>query len=455
MSKKKAYGSIDVEQLDVLKLIPLLTVGCIVAIDVAKTKFMAAIATAAGEVLKLVRFEHPTQTGAFLRLLVTLRDAGLAPKVVMEPTGTYGDAIRYQCHQRQLDVHMMPPKYTRDFAEVMDGTPGMHDAKSSVVLAKLQAIKPARVWQPESDARRNLRALVDERVPIRRVLSMYRGHLEAVTSRHWPELQTHIDLSHTRSWMSLLMEFPGPRLLAAEREQAGERLRKASRGHFGAQRIRDVLDSAESTLGVPMTPGEQTRLGAIVEQIHAQTQRLDAVDARIAEAVAADVVMARIAVVVGPVCAATLMSHVGSPTGFANAKALEKAMGLNLVEDSSGESSSPMRISKRGSGEVRHLMYLAALRLLKENTVVGAWYRGRAAYAGKVKLKAVVAVMRKLARALYHVARGETFDAKKLFDVRRLDLTDNASGTTVASKNSHTAQPRKLRSEGGEVQQTV
>ena len=35
-------------------------------------------------------------------------------------------------------------------------------------------------------------------------------------------------------------------------------------------------------------------------------------------------------------------------------------------------------------------------------------------------MKAVVALMRKLARAMVHVARGEPFVATKLFDVRRL-----------------------------------
>ena len=35
-------------------------------------------------------------------------------------------------------------------------------------------------------------------------------------------------------------------------------------------------------------------------------------------------------------------------------------------------------------------------------------------------MKAVVAVMRNLVRALWHVARGATFDSTRLFDARRL-----------------------------------
>ena len=166
MKRKHIYSAVDVERLDVAVILQTLAVGCIVAIDVAKTKFVAALATATGEVLKLVKFDHPRQTVAFLGLLKALRGAELEPKVVMEPTGTYGDALRYQCHRLGVPVHMMPPKHTHDFAEVFDGVPSMHDAKAAAVLAKLQAVKPAPVWQPETEAQRDLRAWVDQRHPI-------------------------------------------------------------------------------------------------------------------------------------------------------------------------------------------------------------------------------------------------------------------------------------------------
>lgn len=166
MKGKRSYSAVDVEKFDAAVLLPQLTMGCIVAIDVAKTRFVAAVATAAGEVVKLIKFEHPRQTGSFLQMLRVLGEGGQKPSVVMAPTGTYGDALRHQCHQQGLSVHMMPPKHTHDFAEVLDGVPSMHDAKAAVVLAKLQAIKPARAWLPESEERRDLRAWVDQRRPI-------------------------------------------------------------------------------------------------------------------------------------------------------------------------------------------------------------------------------------------------------------------------------------------------
>ena len=130
---------------------------------------------------------HFSQTDVFLRLLDALKQTERKLVVVMEPTGTYGDAIRYQCHALGLSVHMMPPKYSHDFAEVLDGVPSMHDPKAATVLARLQAIKPGRAWEPESVARRDLRAWVDQRSPIARTLALHHGHLEAMLARHWPD----------------------------------------------------------------------------------------------------------------------------------------------------------------------------------------------------------------------------------------------------------------------------
>jgi transposase len=448
MKTKGTYKSIDVERLDVLALVKLMTVGCIVAIDVAKTKFVAALANAAGEVMQLVRFEHPRQTLVFLRLLEALREAKLEPRVVMEPTGTYGDALRAQCHQRGIPVHMMSPKHTHDFAEIVDGVPSMHDPKAAVALARLATFKVANPWKPPSEERRNARALLDQRWPLSKTLALYHGHLESMLARHWPEFDSRIDVHQQRSWMKLLSEFPGPQPVAARREHAAETLRTASRGRFTDEHIDSLVDSAGSTLGVPMLDAERGKLRFIVEQIEQQRSGLDVVDKQLAELVDKHDTMKRLACVVGPVCAAAIVSEVGSPLDFDSAAKLEKAIGLNLKEKSSGEKKGRLSITKRGSAHVRQLLYFAALRLLHE-PIVGSWYRARRSFThgSGGKLKAVVAVMRKLARALWHVARGATFDPTKLFDVRRLAL---ASPTATSADRS--APSRRAPRQGGVAQ---
>lgn len=449
MKRKHSYSAVDVERLDVVVIVQALAVGCIVAIDVAKTKFVAALATATGEVLKLVKFDHPRQTVAFLGLLKALRGGELEPRVVMEPTGTYGDALRYHCYRLGVPVHMMPPKHTHDFAEVFDGVPSMHDAKAAAVLAKLHAIKPAPVWQPESEAQRDLRAWVDQRHPLARALALYHGHLEAMLARHWPEFGMVMDVHQGRSWFALLKAFPGPRAVNAAREEAAKILHNASRAQLSHERIEAILDAAKHTMGMPMTKGEEQKLRAITAQIEDHSRRQDSVDTEIEALVRQDEALSRLATVVGPACAAAIGTLVGSPLDFPSASAFEKAMGLNLKERSSGTRMGQLSITKRGSGQTRQLLYMAVLRLLNSEPVVIAWYRGRRAYKAGSPLKAAVAVMRKVARALWHVARGGTFDATKLFDVRRLDLASVTLRPRFKFKNAPQARVHRAPSEGG------
>ena len=80
---------------------------------------------------------------------------------------------------------------------------------------------------------------------------------------------------------------------------------------------------------------------------------------------------------------------------------------------------------------VRQYLYLLALRVIGKDAIVRAWYERRRGFAADTKVVAVVAVMRKLVRALWHVARGNAFDATKLFDVRRLSVAMKVSATTT------------------------
>jgi transposase len=430
MKAKRTYGTVDVEKLDVAGLLALVTVGCIIAIDVAKTKFVAAIATAAGDLVRLLRFEHPRQTQAFLSVVKAMGEAGLKPRAVMESTGTYGDAIRYQLHRLNVPVHMMSPKHTHDFAEVIDGVPSMHDPKAAVTLARLQAIKPAKVWEPEPDTKREIRALLDLRVPIARVESLYGGLLESTLARHWPELGGLVNVRERKAPKVLLRELPSPALVAAAPEQAATILRKASYGGVARETIDAIVASARTTCGVPMTAREQVKLGEIADCLLRGARELDWYDAQIAELVDADAETKRVAQVVGPACAAAILGYASSPAAFANPRAFEKALGLNLKERSSGEKKGRLSITKRGPGVVRQLLYLAALRFIENDVTIGAWYRSRRAYQRDHKLAAVVAVMRKLARALWHVARGADFDVTRLLDTRRLERATTKTTST-------------------------
>jgi transposase len=107
---------------------------------------------------------------------------------------------------------------------------------------------------------------------------------------------------------------------------------------------------------------------------------------------------------------------------YANAGSVVKTLGLNLTERSSGMHKGKLRITKRGSSLARMYLYLAVLRLIQKDQIIKAWYQKKLCRDGTVKKKALIAIMRKLAGALWYVGQGEGFDAAKLFDVNRLSV---------------------------------
>lgn len=124
--------------------------------------------------------------------------------------------------------------------------------------------------------------------------------------------------------------------------------------------------------------------------------------------------------VTGMVTAAVLVKGGGDPTEYASPTQWVKGLGLNLKEKSSGKHKGKLKITKRGSGQARRWLYFGVLRLIQKDGVIKAWYGRKIARDGGLKMKALTAIMRKVAAGLWHVAQGKEFDTKKLFDVKRL-----------------------------------
>jgi transposase len=108
-------------------------------------------------------------------------------------------------------------------------------------------------------------------------------------------------------------------------------------------------------------------------------------------------------------------------------------MGLNLVERSSGTYQGGLRISKRGSARTRQWLYFAVLRLVQK-CGVRPWYEAKKAQDEGDARRILVAVMRKLAVALYCVGvRNEEFEPRRLFG-RIGRRSGKRAARTVSSK---------------------
>ena len=428
MKKRIRYQTVSVQAIESERMRSALGGAgqtCIVALDIAKQAMVAGFANAQGRCEKLVRFSHPTETLVFLGRLEMLRELGLKIEVAMEPTGVYGDALRYQLLKRGFEVYRVDPTRSHAMASVLDGVPSLHDAKSCTLIAHLHAHQLSTAWRDKSVHERELRALLREYELYSDPFERNRGLLEGYLGTHFPELFEHVDSKST--WhLRLLLEFGSPARIAAARPKATALLRRVSRGALTPEKIDAIINAAQRSLGESMSEGEVRGVQALVRCMLEQRERMKEVRKRIRAYVNELPELAPMVETFGPVTTAALVADLGDPANYGSSAAFEKALGLNLKEKSSGNLVGQVHITKRGPSRSRRYLYLAALRLVKSDPVVRAWYQARSSYKANHKLKAVVAVMRKLARALVHLARGHRFDARKLFDCRRLQLPDIA-----------------------------
>jgi len=378
------------------------------AVDVAKDGQYAELSCQGPDGAVLMHWDLLEGTAA---LIAELKGFGSPVAVVMESSGTYGDALRHRCRLAGFEVFRASAKRVHDAREVYDGVPSLHDAKAACLIAKLHRDGLTKPWH-EPDAReRELGAL-------RREYEMHRGQyercqnrLEAYLSRHWPEA-LRILSPDSVTLEQVLKKYGSPAEVAARGEEAAADMRRIG-GHFLAEgTIREAVASAGATLGEPCVEAERRYLMALAGEMEHSRLHMRQAGRAMEALVGADGELSGMAKAVGLLTTAILLSLHLDPRHFASARAFQKALGLNLREQSSGKHKGRLMLTKRGSALARKYLYYAALRLIKNDPVVARWYAGR--LDPKAKLKAVAAVMRKLAMALWHVARGQAFDAGRL-----------------------------------------
>ncbi|MGH7262071.1 MAG: IS110 family transposase, partial [Nitrospiraceae bacterium] len=381
------------------------------AVDVAKVEQYAVLMDSEREVMVTVKWAHPAETPALLERLRGLPCKSL--RAVMESTGVYGDTLRRQLREAGIEVHQMSAKRVHDACEVYDGVPSMHDAKAAQVIGRLYFEGASRVWIEPTEQQRSHDAMGRLYRLYQKQHQQQQNRLEAALTRHWPELIGYLELDSV-TLEDLILSFGSPAELSARAEEGRERMRGASRGKLAAQKIEAVIESARQSIGVPCVAAEREYLMALGAELRHSREEKERVGLRLSALTQADPELHALGVTLGRVTTGLLIAEGLDPRAYANSGSYCKAFGLNLKERSSGQHKGQIKITKRGSGPARRDLYLATLRLINHNEIVNRWYEKKGqAQGGRHKLKIVVALMRKLSRALWYVARGQAFDARK------------------------------------------
>jgi len=395
----------------------------IIAADVAKKTFYAALTTPEESVDQIVHWDHPWETRKFVRLM-NQSGAG-SIQLVMEPTSTYQDPLRYIAYEEGWEVWKISPNRVHNAAEVYDGVPSQHDPKACHLIAWLHKQNLSERWWPEELGTRRLKILTSWLAELEKRFQRLEGQLEAKMAKYWPEISSGWNVT-SATMLELLAKYGGPDEIVKDPKKSAREMKRTG-GHFlKPSRINQVIKWAKQTVGVPMLKEEREMLSQLAEDANRIRCRQNEIKSRIRHLIHKkpeyeDVL--RLAEEVGFSTAAVLRVKIGDFREYNSADELVKALGLNLKEKSSGAYKGRLKITKRGSSAARRYLYLATLRKIISCPIFEAWHKKKVKReGGKKKGKSIIALMRKYAGGLWYVPRGNKFDSRKLFDLTKLDI---------------------------------
>jgi len=206
-----------------------------------KRTFSGVLMQADLTVSATVKWKHPEQTRELAAHLIEDLHADRV-EVAMEPSGTYGDALYGYLSGLGVAIYRVSPKRVHDAAEVYDGVPSLHDAKSAYIIARLHLDGGSSLWEEIPEQRRERQALIGELDLYQDQQQRNRNRLEALLSRHWPEATRVMELKRV-SLLAVLTEYGDPATITAHSEEAWELMRHNGRGLLSGETIGKVLES--------------------------------------------------------------------------------------------------------------------------------------------------------------------------------------------------------------------
>jgi transposase len=416
--------------------------GITVGVDVGKLSLWAVCRWDDGRFERPWVADNPMEVPSLVSLIRRL-SAGRKLLVAMESSGTYGDPLRQALADNEIKVERVGNKASHDYAEVFDGVPSQHDGKDAAVIAELAALGKSNPWdyQPADAWEQELAYWVEWMVAHRQTLTIWQGRLEGLVARHWPEATQVLKLSSV-TLLRALKQYGSPQAMAAD-PHAAQQLARWGGKWLDPKKIKQLVAGAGSSVGVRAGEWQQRQIRDYAQQALVARAEGQRAERRLRGLAAGHVVLQAQGKVVGLPTACVLWTSTGDPRKYHAAAAYRKAMGLNLKERSSGKYKGRLRISKRGSARTRQWLYFAVLRLVQQ-CGVRPWYEAKKARNEDDARRALVAVMRKLALALYHVGvSNEEFKPRRLFGRIRARRGGRAGGMsgTRGSRQEAGARP--------------
>ncbi len=328
--------------------------------------------------------------------------------VGFEPTGPYGEPLTHFLKKKKTKLIQVNPMHTKRVKELEGNSPNKTDQKDPKVIADIIELGHAlTVVQPEGSAA-ELRRLTHTRERAMQRRTAIFNQLQDLVFVIFPEFSQVFKDVKTKSAIFILENCPTPEdIIKYKLKNLTTTLRKVSRGKLGEERARELYAAAKTSMGIK--EGRQSILFEIKE-ILSIIETTESFVAEIEKKMShhlEDIAYSRFILSIkgiGDITVAGLIGEVGDFREYKTVSEILKFSGLDLFEISSGIHKGQRRISKRGRPLMRKLLFFAAINVVRKGGIMHEYYQGCLA-RGMLKMKALIAVSRKLLGVIFALVR--------------------------------------------------
>ena len=386
----------------------------IVTLDIGKKVHYGYMRTPAGEEVKSFPFDNVRKGFNELwdKVCQFKRAQGLKDIVVgFESTGPYAEPLFHFLRKKPIHLVQVNPLQSKKLKELTGNSPCKTDKKDPRVIADIISLGHALTLVVPEGAAAHLRRLTQAReraIQRRTALLNQMQHLVFVL---FPEFLNVFKKVHSKSALYLLQHHPTPQdIVALGSESLTVMLRRVSRGKISRERTRQLFEAAQASVGITEGRGsilvEVKHLLAAIEHedhlIHDVEEQMNYYVKQIPYSHSMLSIKG-----MGIITVAGLIGEVGNFEAFSTIAEIMKLAGLDLYEVSSGNHRGRHHISKRGRALMRKLLYFAALSVVRKKGIMHDDYQKMLA-RGMPKIKALVAISRKLLRLVFALIRNRT-----------------------------------------------
>jgi len=327
-----------------------------------------------------------------------------------ESTGPYAEPLFHFLRKKPVKLVQVNPVHTKRIKELTGNSPNKTDKKDPRVIADVICLGHALTLVVPEGPAAELRRLTQARERAIKTRTSMINQLQHLIFVIFPEFLTVLKIS-TKTARYLIKHYTTPeKICALGLESVGQLVKKVSRGKLGQARAKQLHEAARDSIGI--SEGKQSivyEIEHLVGRIEAEDQFIDSLQKQMCVYLQQIPYSQNILSIkgLGEVTVAGLIGEVADFNKFDTISEVMKLAGLDLYEISSGNHRGQRRISKRGRPLMRKLLFFAAINAVKSKGIMHEKYQ-QMLDRGMLKMKALVAIARKLLGLIFAIVRDKT-----------------------------------------------